>query len=529
MPDKFKIVDIFAGPGGLAEGFSRVVDKTGNQPFEMALSLEMEQFAHSTLTLRNFLRHFPDGPPSEYYDFIRGEITKTKLYEKFDCEFRAAAGETLQRKLGAEGVQEELNPLLDTIRDGAAGNVILVGGPPCQAYSLVGRARNKGISNYVARDDHRHFLYKEYIRILARLRPAAFVMENVKGLLSAKVDGLGIFDLVLDDLRRGGLNSPDVYELFPLKLPENGAKPSSRDFIVCAEKYGVPQRRHRVIVVGIRKDILASRPAGSFCEFLEMPQQDVCSAGDILDPMPALRSGLSRRLDVPEEWRSTAISAFRDAAKEVKKAAGENAAEVAHQLLANASRIKGCILPPRKSNRMAKVSNRMLSNWILDPNLDFLPNHDTRSHMPQDLSRYAFVTTFGQIMGRSPKSSDFPRGLAPNHRSWSSGKFADRFKVQLRHQPSSTITSHISKDGHYFIHPIPEQCRSLTVREAARLQTFPDNYHFEGNRTQQYIQVGNAVPPYLATQIGVWLSNLLRSNQSLQAQFTSVKDASQNM
>ena len=182
--------------------------------------------------------------------------------------------------------------------------------------------------------------------------------------------------------------------------------------------------------------------------------------------------------------------------------------------MANASRIKACILPPRKSSRMAKVSNRMLSNWMIDPNLDFLPNHDTRGHMLGDLSRYAFVATFGQITGRSPKSSDFPKGLAPNHRSWSSGKFADRFKVQLRNQPSSTITSHISKDGHYFIHPAPEQCRSLTVREAARLQTFPDNYHFEGNRTQQYIQVGNAVPPYLATQIGVWLSNLLRSNRS---------------
>lgn len=509
VPDNFKIVDIFAGPGGLAEGFSRVVDKDGKKPFKMALSIEMEHFAHSTLTLRNFLRQFPDGPPREYYDFLRGEVSKATLYDNFDLEFRSAASETLQRKLGADGVQEELNPLLDAIRDGAGGNTILVGGPPCQAYSLVGRARNKGISNYVARDDHRHFLYREYIRILARLRPAAFVMENVKGLLSAKVDGLGIFDPVLDDLRGGGLNSPDQYELFPLKLPENGVKSTSRDFIVRAEKYGVPQRRHRVIVVGIRKDILASQSAGSLTENLELPQQVACSARDVLDSMPVLRSGLSRRPDVPEEWRKAAVNAFKDAAREVKKSAKGNASDIAQELLATASKIKNSSLPPRKSGELAQISNKRLSKWVNDPGLKFLPNHDTRGHMPADLSRYAFVSTFGQVTGRSPKSSEFPQGLAPNHKSWSSGKFADRFKVQLQNQPSSTITSHISKDGHYFIHPDPAQCRSLTVREAARLQTFPDNYYFEGNRTQQYIQVGNAVPPYLANQIGAWLSKLL--------------------
>ena len=150
-----------------------------------------------------------------------------------------------------------------------------------------------------------------------------------------------------------------------------------------------------------------------------------------------------------------------------------------------------------------------LRNWLEDSRLARLSLHETRGHMVGDLERYLFTSCWAAATGSSPKAKDFPEALAPQHDNWRSGKFSDRFRVQPWDLPSSTVTCHLSKDGHYFIHPDPAQCRSLTVREAARLQTFPDNYFFKGNRTQQYIQVGNAVPPFLATKIAAALHSAL--------------------
>jgi DNA (cytosine-5)-methyltransferase 1 len=152
---------------------------------------------------------------------------------------------------------------------------------------------------------------------------------------------------------------------------------------------------------------------------------------------------------------------------------------------------------------------------IYDERLAVLTAHETRSHMASDLRRYLYAATFAQETGRSPKLSDFPTNLLPDHQNVEEGRngkmFSDRFRVQLADHVSTTVTSHISKDGHYFIHYDPTQCRSLTVREAARLQTFPDNYFFAGPRTEQYHQVGNAVPPKLAQQIAAIVAEVLDS------------------
>ncbi|GFO57332.1 hypothetical protein GMSM_43390 [Geomonas sp. Red276] len=131
--------------------------------------------------------------------------------------------------------------------------------------------------------------------------------------------------------------------------------------------------------------------------------------------------------------------------------------------------------------------------------------------MIEDLYRYAYVSCFGEMNDRSPLLREYPPDLLPDHLNVGTGHFDDRFRVQLFGRTSTTITSHMSKDGHYFIHPDPTQVRSLTVREAARLQTFPDNYFFCGTRTQQYVQVGNAVPPLLACQIAGIVREFLES------------------
>ncbi len=503
MTRTFKIVDLFAGPGGLAEGFSSVRNAEGGRVFNVALSVEKEPSAFSTLRLRAFTRQF-DDLPQEYYDYLAGALSRKELEAAYPQEWAAAIVETKMLELGTPEAQEQLDPLLDGIRKTSEGDVVLIGGPPCQAYSLVGRARNRGIAGYEAAEDHRHFLYREYIRILKRLEPAAFVMENVKGMLSSKVDGERIVERILADLRSAG-GMADSYRLLPLVGPGLDVV---RGNVVRSELFGIPQKRHRVIIIGLRRDV-AEGVEGSGLRCLLEPLDRISTVEDVLGGMAPLRSGLSKGDDGPRIWQETVANAFRSAAH-ASKEDGDWLDDVEARLREHASDLAGLgAVPGRSSTRPGGIRDNRLGAWLSDPRLTSLPNHESRGHMASDLARYAFASTFAEVKGRSPKADEYPAGLAPEHRNWASGKFADRFRVQCWNDAASTITSHISKDGHYFIHPDPLQCRSLTVREAARLQTFPDNYLFEGNRTQQYVQVGNAVPPLLALQIGEVVSRLL--------------------
>jgi DNA (cytosine-5)-methyltransferase 1 len=150
-----------------------------------------------------------------------------------------------------------------------------------------------------------------------------------------------------------------------------------------------------------------------------------------------------------------------------------------------------------------------LYDWYIDERIGGICNHASRTHLDTDLIRYLFAACFAKIYGRSPRLYEFPKEILPEHKNAEEGLFDDRFRVQMAGRPAMTITSHIAKDGHSFIHYDPLQCRALTVREAARLQTFPDNYLFCGPRTAQYVQVGNAVPPLLAKQIAELIYGIL--------------------
>jgi DNA (cytosine-5)-methyltransferase 1 len=504
MSAKFKVVDLFAGPGGLAEGFSSVRNKDGQRIFEIALSVEKEASAHRTLRLRSFVRQFAT-PPEEYYDYVAGKVDHTGLTGKYPREWAAAVAETPQLELGSEQAQRELDPILDRLRNGDEPT-ILIGGPPCQAYSLVGRARNKGVEGYDPEKDNRHFLYQEYIRIIGKLQPAAFVMENVKGILSSKIGQKAIFNQILADLRAAG-GSTGSYHLIPVVRPiENGAS----SYIVRCEQFGVPQARHRVIIVGIRNDLSCSLDERDTAGLLSISSAEATVQG-VLEGMPELRSGLSREIDTPEKWHlavTAAMLAAAEACNDSDMLAVASVLGTAAQEIGKRKR-----LPVRKSKELTAPRDDVLAAWLSDPALTTLPNHETRGHMREDLARYAFAAAFAEVFGRSPKAREFPDALAPRHNNWKTGKFADRFRVQLWKRAATTVTSHISKDGHYFIHPDLKQCRSLTVREAARLQTFPDNYLFEGNRTEQFVQVGNAVPPLMARQIAQSLLPLLTKLQ----------------
>lgn len=514
MTATFGVIDLFAGPGGLGEGFASLVKK-GRQPFRIGISVEKEEAAHRTLRLRAFLRevvrktgNFPD----EYVEFHAGLIEEPDWREIDPAAWDHACTEARCLELGTDEAAAALDSEIDRIR-AVHADTILIGGPPCQAYSLIGRARSRGNRDYRPEDDERHFLFREYIRVLNELRPAAFVLENVKGVLSSRVGLRHIFSEIMEELSSLGGAEAGLYELRALSLDgqiirlAKPAKPS--DFVVRAEKFGIPQRRHRVIVIGIRSDMVVRADRVS----VTLPSNGQVSVYDAIGDLPPLRSGLSRTADSAEHWTSVVLEAG-ERLRELYQAAGDE--EMSAAFSAMASRIRNSGPQGRHMRPLPSgygMASHPLKKWLQNDELVALAQHESRGHMHADLERYLFASVFAEVRGRCPKKSDYPARLAPLHRSWEKGGFSDRFRVQLGHEPSTTIVSHISKDGHYFIHPDPVQCRSLTLREAARLQTFPDDYLFLGNRTQQYVQVGNAVPPYLASQIANLLLKVLDTSE----------------
>jgi DNA (cytosine-5)-methyltransferase 1 len=267
-----------------------------------------------------------------------------------------------------------------------------------------------------------------------------------------------------------------------------------KDYVIHAEKFGIPQTRHRVILLGIRHDI------DFVPRILEKVKEVPISK--VLSDLPRLRGGLSKIEDSDIAWKDTVNEILS------KLPANSTDKKVRQVILNQLSKIR----IPRLSKGAEYISYKKIKSeyrpdWFNDPNLEGVCNHSARGHMESDLHRYFYIACFAHVYGFSPNLDQLPTKLLPTHKNVFkkdgnvTGKFPDRFRVQLNSRPAKTITSHISQDGHYYIHYDPKQCRSLTVREAARIQTFPDNYFFCGPRTHQFIQVGNAVPPILANNI----------------------------
>jgi len=547
MKNNIPVIDLFAGPGGLGEGFA----KAG---FDIVLSIEMDATACNTLRLRKFYNLYKDNSvPKLYYDVIRGDKPLLDLQNKYAKEWKVAASKVLKAEIGTnkEYIYSKISEALKGYNN---KKLIVIGGPPCQAYSLAGRSARLGlgdkynqiikkfflndkidaldndkklekiinkknntntskedkislqeIENYILQKnnvfykDSKHKLYEHYLNIIEYFQPVLFVMENVKGISSAIVPSknnkkVKVLDKILNDINDLG------YKTLPIGEDKNNQNSffKPKDFLIKCENYGIPQRRHRVIIIGLNN----SNNKNINIDILKINNIHI-TVKDMIDDMPILRSGLSKGNDTYENWLNT-----------LEKQLNIN----------NINELDECLNIIKKNKTLTrgkpflendfKSSNHKVKKWIYDKKLNGVIQHTTRSHMESDLIRYMYSSWFSNKKNKQIKIVDWPIQLRPMHKNisvknnkLSTSSHVDRFKVQSYDSPSNTITSHISKDGHYFIHPDATQCRSFTPREAARLQTFPENYYFFGGRTSQYHQIGNAVPPYLAYQIAILIND----------------------
>ena len=444
---KFSAVDLFAGCGGLSEGFVQA-------GFNVIAQIEMDKWACETLRTRHLYYLLKEMRQSRFYRrYLKSAIGRDEILNRFP-EIRGIIDHTV---IQAEFGKDELGEILARLEKareihGANKFNVVVGGPPCQPYSIVGRSRDPDRMEL----DGRHYLYEHYLAILRFLQPDFFVFENVPGLITAKAKGEMMFARMLDDFR----NISPPYEIAP-SFNEYSKNPWQ--YLLDSSRYGVPQKRRRVVFIGYQRSLLQDNPdvKNVFKKLLKPRASrfwgyDVSSA---IGDLPAVRPGGGS-----DKWH------------------GEY-----HQQ---------AITPYQQKMRH---------------NSPGVVNHRARTHMASDLARYKFfiehhlngngAATLRDLIKERPD-------LTPAHDNLD--KFLDRFKVQWWNKPASTITAHICKDGHYYIYPDINQCRSFTVREAARCQSFSDNYKFEGPRTEQFKQVGNAVPPMLAFAIASALMKELK-------------------
>lgn len=395
-------IDLFAGAGGLSEGFIA-------EGFSPIVHIEMDSNACDTLKTRLAYNYLHKNKKIDTYTtYLQGNITRDLLWRKLPSDI---LNSVINEEISDETIKN-IFKRIDLLADGKDIDLI-IGGPPCQAYSLVGRSRDPNRMD----GDHRNFLFKYYAEFLTKYKPTYFVFENVLGLLSAG--------------NKQYFNA--MWKLFN----DIGYKTVYK--VLNAGDYGVLQERRRIIIIG--------KFGNKSFKFPEIPiiESKWCVKQDLFYDLPPLRPG-----------------------QEIKWA------------------------------EYCQPCNQYLKQTGIRNGLTGVTQHLTRPHNKRDLEIYKMAINAWTNDRRRLKYTDVPKELQSHNNTES---FLDRYKVVDHLGHSHTVVAHISKDGHYYIYPDKNQVRSLSIREAARIQSFPDDYYFEGGRTASFKQIGNAVPPLMARAI----------------------------
>lgn len=403
------IIDLFSGAGGLTEGFRNPLF------FNLLAHVEIDRAACKTLKVRDAYYYLKKSNKLDfYYDYITGKITHKEFISKIPTKETA--------KVINLGITEDtMNEIFSRIDTNANGMKVhgIIGGPPCQAYSTIGRARNDRNKS----QDERIYLYKYYIEFLEKYNPDFFVFENVKGLLSfTDLDGSKLIDKILNEFSN---------------IKEKGHYKINVKLVNCSD-YGVPQNRERLIIFGQKSKLGAC----DFFNWLEEFKETPPIVNELFRDMPKVKHG-----ETNNKYSN--------------------------------------LQPIEYVTKNIRTKNVPVTQNICRPN------------NKNDLEIYKIVAKEKQ-KNRNVKYSDLPQELITHKKS---NIFLDRFKAINGKGFSHTIVAHIAKDGHYYIHPDVLQNRSITVREAARIQTFPDDFFFEDSRTAAFKQIGNAVPPHFSKVI----------------------------
>lgn len=406
-----RFLDLFAGAGGLSEGFIQA-------GYEPIAHVEMDSAAAYTLRTRAAFHHLKATDNLDpYINYLKGNISRKSLYSKIP-------GWIIDSVIHASIGNESLNSIFHRIDSLLSGRKLdlIIGGPPCQAYSIAGRSRLPESMKL----DTRNYLFRYYAEFLKRYKPTYFVFENVTGLLTAKdEDGNLFLDQMLTAFRENNYETEKA--------------------LIKAELFGVPQRRERIILVGKLTKKSFDYP---------MPEtQPIKSSWSHLSDFPSLKAG------------------------------------------------EGNPLRCKLKNNPGEMDNLIRDNAIP------VTHHWARPQRDDDLEIYRIAVEYWNSH-HAHGDGRIHYNQLPSYLMFHANKtsFLDRFKVVAKMEPSHTVVAHIARDGHYYIHPEIDQNRSLTPREAARLQTFPDNFYFESllnrpSRTPAFRQIGNAVPVLLARKI----------------------------